>query len=326
VSSGSDDWRNEARSTAERAIKVFDAPGDDGELADAWLLLGLVESLSGNGAAAVAAHCRAREHARAAGDDRREREIWDELGGAMFFSRTPLDEVLAFGDEELAWAKKKGFPFPEADGTLVGGYVYPMLGRFNEGRERIARAKAIFEELGVRYNLAEAYWAGGRLELLARDWRAAERELREALQIFEEMGAHRYVPMVKARLAHSLHEQERDTEALALIEEARAGSQEDSRSGAIWRTALAKVLAGRGETDEALGHARNALALLETSDRINDHADALSDLAEVLYAAGTDAEATIALEQALELYEEKGNRLRAEQTRTALASLAAASP
>jgi tetratricopeptide (TPR) repeat protein len=319
VFGGADDWREEARSTAERAIEVFEAPADDGALADAWILLGLIESLSGNGAAAVAAHRRAREHARAAGDDRREREIWDELGGAMLFSRTPLAEVLAFGDEELAWAKEKGFPFPEADGSLVGGYVYPMLGRFEEGRERVARAKAIFEELGVRYNLAEAHWAGAFLELLAHDLTAAERELLTALRIFEEMGGDRYVPMVKARLAHVLHAQGRDSEALVLIDEARRAQEGDTRSGAVWRTALAKVLADRGETAEALGYARDAIALLETSDRINDHADALCDLAGILEADGAHAESTAALTQALTLFEEKGNRVRADETRAALA-------
>ena len=39
---------------------------------------------------------------------RRQIEAWNEVGGAMLFGRTPVDEVLAFLDEELAWARERG--------------------------------------------------------------------------------------------------------------------------------------------------------------------------------------------------------------------------
>ena len=53
---------------------------------------------------------------------------------------------------------------------------------------------------------------------------------------------------------------------------------------------------------------------------LNAHADALLDLAEVLTLAGKDGHAE--LEQALELYERKGNLVMAERTRSRLAALA----
>jgi hypothetical protein len=54
---------------------------------------------------------------------------------------------------------------------------------------------------------------------------------------------------------------------------------------------------------------------------LNAHADALRDLAEVLALAGRDARPE--LEQALALYERKGNLVMAERTRSKLAELTA---
>jgi tetratricopeptide (TPR) repeat protein len=85
----------------------------------------------------------------------------------------------------------------------------------------------------------------------------------------------------------------------------------------LWRQLRAKVLARRGELDEAVRLAREAVALLGETDMLNAHADGLLDLAEVLALAGQDARGE--LEQALALYERKGNLVMAERTRVRLA-------
>jgi tetratricopeptide (TPR) repeat protein len=302
-------------------MSVFDQLGDDGELAHAWILVGVVETLTGHEAAGVEAYLHAREHARAAGDDRREVEIWEELGGAMIASRVPVDEILAFLDEETAWAREKGFPFLEADAALAGPYLYPMLGRFEEGRELLAKSKSIFWELGAKYNFAEACWAGAQLERLAGDWVAAERELRKALRIHEEMGTKRYSAYVRAQLARVVHEQGRDAEALELLEQAeQEGTGENIRFQLQWRTARARVLAGQGEAAEAARLAHEAVDIVAATDNINAHADTLVDLADALRAGGDEFDAAAALEKAVRLYDEKGNVVCADRARAALAS------
>src|SRR5207244_4406652 len=70
---------------------------------------------------------RGRRHALASGDTRRQIESWNELGGAMLFGRTPVDDVLPFLDEELAWARERGLPAVEADALLGGPYLYARL-------------------------------------------------------------------------------------------------------------------------------------------------------------------------------------------------------
>jgi tetratricopeptide (TPR) repeat protein len=250
-------------------------------------------------------------------------EIWEELGGALIASRTPVEEIIAFLEEEAAWGREKGFPFLEADAALAGPYLYPMLGRFEEGRELLARSKSIFGELGAKYNVAEACWAGAQLERLAGDWAAAERELRDALRIHEEMGTKRYSSYVRAQLARVVYEQGREAEAVEFLEQAeQEGTDENIRFQLQWRTARAKVLAARGETAEAATLARGAVEIVGATDNINAHADALVDLAEVLRAGGNEPEAAAALEEAVTLYDEKGNALSAERAQATLASVA----
>jgi len=89
----------------------------------------------------------------------------------------------------------------------------------------------------------------------------------------------------------------------------------------LWRQVRGKVLARRGEFEEAEGLGREAVALAEQTDMIDQHADVLMDLAEVLELASKASCA--ALEQALALYERKGNLVMAERARARLADLRA---
>ena len=137
------------------------------------------------------------------------------------------------------------------------------------------------------------------------------------------MGTKRYSAYVRAQLARVVYEQGRADEALELLEQAeQEGTGENIRFQLQWRTARARVLAGRGETVEAARLAREAVEIMAATDNINAHADALVELAEVLRAGGDEAEAAAALEEAAALYEEKGNVLCADRARSVLATAA----
>ena len=240
----------------------------------------------------------------------------------MLFGRTPVDEVLAFLDEELAWAHERGLAAVEADALLGGPYLYARLGRFDEARDRLERSKAICRELGIAYGLAEAHMAGAGMEMLAGDAEAAERELRDAIDVATEMGASRYVALYRTKLARVLVAQGRDEDAAR-----RAGAGKGhSRRRAPWKVARARVLARRGETEEAVALAREAVASMADSDDITAHAEILVDLAEVLRAHGDLVGAAAALAEAVALHEEKGNVLPAERCRELLATIAAGGP
>ena len=307
------------REVAQRAIAVFEALGDDALLADAWQLVALTELSAGDRGAQLEALRKARAYAMASGDTRRQIEAWNELGGSMLFGRTPVTEVIAFLDEELAWGRERGLGAIEADALLGGPYLDSRLGRFDLAREKLERSKALCREVGIPYGLAEAHFAGAQMELLAGDARAAEGELREAIRVATEMGAEHYTALYRTRIAHTLIAQDLDGEALAELELARGSSA----SSPFWKSARARILARQGDVREAVELAREAAESIESSDDITARAEILVWFAEVLRAAGDLGGASDALTEAVALHEEKGNVLNARHCSELLAVVSA---
>ena len=280
------------REVAQRAIDYFGAAGDHAHLADAWQLMGIAELAAHDRGAQLSALLEARRHAIESGDLRRQIEAWNEVGGSMLFGRTPVTEVLAFLDEELAWGREHGLAAIEADALLGGPYLDSRLGRFDEARDKLERSKTICRELGFAYGLAEAHMAGSELEQLAGDLAAAERELREAIRIVAEMGASRYVALYRTTLASVLLDQGREVESIAELEEAR----ELGGYAPAWRSTRARALARIGQIDEAVEEARAAADAVAGSDNITARAEILVHLAEVLRASGDPGGASEALD------------------------------
>jgi tetratricopeptide (TPR) repeat protein len=273
--------------------------------------MGIAELAARDRGAQLAALEQGRRHAIASGDTRRQIESWNEVGGAMLFGRTPVDEALAFLAEQLEWARERGLAAVEADALLGGPYLHSRLGRFDEARDQLERSKSICRELGIAYGLAEAHMAGAEMEMLLDDPDAAERELRDAIEVATQMGASYYVALYRTRIAHVLVALGREEDALAELEQARDVFEQAPK----WKATRARVLANRGETDEAVTLARDAAASLAGSDDVTTHAEILVDLAEVLRAHGDLAGAVAALDEAIALHEEKGNVLPAERCR-----------
>ena len=88
-----------------------------------------------------------------------------------------------------------------------------------------------------------------------------------------------------------------------------------------WKSGQARVLAARGQLDEAVALAREAAAQESGDQDPTSVALTLVDLAEVLVAAGDRAGAEAALRQAVALNEAKGNVVAAQQCRERLAAL-----
>ena len=201
-----------------------------------------------------------------------------------------------------------GDPLIEA-GTLRSlSSLEARRGRFDEARELVRRARALFGDVGSSglARLSTAF-AAADIELLVEDYAAAERELRPWLAGLEQMGERGYRSSLVAWIAQALYGQGRHEEAEQLTIEA----QESASASDIWTQATAcgtraKVLAARGEAEQAELLARRAVDLVEPSDSLDLRGGALADLAEVLLAGG-DAEGERRAEEAAGLFESKGN-------------------
>ena len=317
ASRGGDGWEATGKEIAGRAVAAFGELGAEGELANALILQGYLEG----GDRRVAALLQARRHATAVGDERRLMHIWVDLGGAMLFSRTPVAECDAFFDEELAWAAERGVPFLEADGTLGKVYVLMMVGRLDEARVHLDRAQATFQEVGFKVSTAEAFGISGQLEILRGDAVAAERELRVAMQAYEDLAAPAFAARMRIRLAEVFCDQRRYEEAAALLRDVERGHQVDHRGLATYyRRAMAKLAVAEGRPQEAVEFAREAVERAAPDD-LNLRGDAYVALGAALRAAVEHTEAAAALGAAVRLYEEKGSTFYAARAREHLAAL-----
>ena len=302
------------------AVRELEQSGDHQALAAAWNLVAFGENLRGTWTGMVPALERVAEHARLAGNLRRESEVLFFLGPAIFWGPTPVSVGLprAAAIAESAGTVKWGKAW--ASRAVVG--FYGMEGRFEEARELAARASSILKELGRPIDLyTMAFWSAP-LELLAGDPLAAEREAAEACDGLEAAGEAGFLSTMATLLAEALYAQGRLDEAEAAVQRSReVATSDDFNAQAAWRAGQAKILARRGEHEEAERLAREAIEIIDRSDELSHQGDFRVGLAEVLQLAGRTDESIPVLEEALERYEQKEFRVAADTTRALLAEL-----
>jgi class 3 adenylate cyclase/tetratricopeptide (TPR) repeat protein len=307
---------DEVERLAERLITVFTELGDDGGLVRAWTLLADVHWTRCHFAAMEEVLQRGLKHAERAGDIQERNLILNGLSRAALLGPMPAEPALERCREVLAQAG--GDPLLDAVARAMTGGLSAMLGRFDEAREHLARSRAILEEFGFRLALATLPLYAGPAELLAGDPEAAERHLRAGYEALQEMGELGRLSTEAAFLAQALYAQGRYTEAEQFtVVCADAATPDDAFSQIAWRGVRAKALARRGQFSEAEAVAGEAVALAERTDGLNLHGDALFDLAEVLALINPNS-GTDAAEQALVVYERKGNIVSAARTQAKL--------
>lgn len=288
-------------------------------LARGWFLVGLVRGLwAGQVASGEEALERARLHARAAGDRRQEAEIVGRLGFAAWSGPLPVDDAIGRCAALLEAAPDD--LLLEACSRRWIGCLAARQGRFAEARELVDAAATAYEELGARLDAASASAFGhADIEALAGDPAAAERALRQGYDTLGELGELGHRATVAALLSRVLHAQGRAEEAagFALLVEETA-SEHDLWSQVLYRLTRALLAADAGLPIEAEEIAREAVAIVETTDLLDLHGDALLDLAAVLGLAGREDEARRHLEDALALYLRKGNTVSADRARARL--------
>lgn len=306
---------DEARVEAERMIPSLEALGDHGGLSYCWRIIAPTVGID-RWAEVLE---RARERARLAGDRLGQLEILQYLAAAALYDDTPADVALRRCDELIGMAD--GDRLTEAAVLINGrGPLLAMTGRFDEARRDVAEARAIFRDLDLDLWLA----AAGTIflvdvELLAGDPVAAERVLRSARGTLERMKVPSLISAEAALLARALYEQGRYAEAEEEEEVARL-AEETEPDYYTGRGTRARLLARAGEMQEAERVAREGVAVAARhSSRVR--ADELMALADVLRMSGRPTDAAAPAEEALGLYEPKGNVVLAERARAFLARL-----
>jgi len=298
--------------TAERVSAVFGDLGDELGLAKAWNHVAFVHFVRCRYRAMEEVLERAAEHARRAGNEQEEARSLRWLAAALALGPTPAEEAIARCEELLLRVHEHHGLAAVVQATLAR--LHAMRGRFDLASELYATAKELASERGLRFTLARLPLYAGPVELIGGDDAGAERELRQAQAILEQIGEQGALSTVAALLARALCAQGRfaDAEPFTELSE-RTATVEDAYSGVMWRGARARVLAQRDELAAARSLAEEAVGLSDETDGPNLRADALLDLVHVLEQGGATDELPPLLERAESLYRAKGNTVGAGQ-------------
>jgi class 3 adenylate cyclase/tetratricopeptide (TPR) repeat protein len=307
----------EARTEAEGAISELEALEDDLGLAKAWLLLVLVHNWRLEYSALDRAADRARLHAQRAGAVRDAADALGWIAPATVLGPRPVANGVEY--MERIRSRADG-PLAEAAALLSLGCLRLMGGQTRVGRDLYRQSEAINRDLGLRLLAAAQATLTGWSELVAGDVTTAETLLRTGYAELDEMGERVLLSSTAAELGRVLCEKGSYDEA----DRFAATSEELSGPGDAFNSSLiagirARVLASRGDLDAASGAAQEAVARAAAGDCLELRADAYRALAYVLQASGQAEGAEAALQDALRLYEEKGNLIAAERVRKALA-------
>jgi class 3 adenylate cyclase/tetratricopeptide (TPR) repeat protein len=315
-------WSHQqARTRLEGPIRAFEEVGDRVGLARALTLTGLLDCWAGRSAEGIEQIVRAADYARDAGDRAQEVASLESVLNFAVHGSMPVPDVLAFVEEARSRVgQNRRF---EVATVIACAYLEGASGRFDSARALVAEAKEAAEELGlasiraVRIGNAEA-----RIELLAGDVVAAERAVRPACEELERMGDLGHLCSLAPYLVDALYGQGRFEEAWPWVEIASGAAIDDDIDGQMSvRRVRAKLLAQRGEFEEAERVAREATVFGGRSDFLDEHAMTWEDLAEVLRFGGKEKEAAAAIEEAIRLRGLKGTVAAVERLRGLLAEV-----
>jgi class 3 adenylate cyclase/tetratricopeptide (TPR) repeat protein len=310
----------DARRIAMETIPELEELDDDDGLARAWRLLSYEGWAACRWGEMAEALDRALERARRAGNRREEADDLRWLSNAVYWGPTPAPEAIARlermledpGSDTLTQATLL---------TNLGG-LNAMCGWFDEARHLRDRGQAIFREMGILLRVGGSSLIGANIEVCAGDLPAAERALRDAVEVLERIGETGIRSTVIGYLAEVAYGQgkEEEAERFTEISEALTASG-DVASEVQWRHVRAKILARRGEIGPAVELMTKAVEFVETTDFLNLRGAVLVSRAEFARLVGKPEQAPSLLEEAIRTFEQKGNVAEAGRTGALLSEL-----
>ena len=300
----------------DELLGSFSGADDAVGLTRLWRLQALVQWMAGRSDLAEAAWEAAVEHATRAGDEQGRTDALCWLASSAFTG--PLHALDGIARCERIRGQLSGNRRAESFLLQPLAGLWAMLGQFADARRLLAESNATLADLGVSMHDAVPYHEAF-VELLGGNPAGAEAALRAGYERLREMGEKALFADTAATLARVVYAQDRLDEAEALAHEAaRDAAPADLAPQFGWRMVRAAVLARRGEGGEAVRLTSDALRLVERTDWLNDRADVLAGHANALAAIGDERASRKALDEAIALYQRKGNTVAAESLREAL--------
>jgi tetratricopeptide (TPR) repeat protein len=208
----------------------------------------------------------------------------------------------------IGYAEANGFDAHAWQIPWALGPFFNLRGQWRAYAASQETALRAARRLGDTLALAHTHYLLGNAQAHMGDYDAADPNVKQALDIFRELGDRANEGMVLNGLASMLESQQRYPEALAVALDAlrmlkAAGhwwTQANLENGVGW------LYAHLGQYDQALTHCQRALSLHRESGNRSGAADTLDSLGFVYLHMGDLAQAQAHYEQAIEAYREIG--------------------
>ncbi len=290
---------------ARTLVTAFEAASDDVGLAESAVALEYLEFMRGSAAASHEWAMRGLRHALAAGRPREAAQAAADLMSMSVAGPLPFDRFASVAEESL-------FPLDEPL-SRTSGFAMLALGALGAGdeaafQEHERRRREVVDRngltwLGAAHNLVIAgpeIWAG--------DAEAAERRLREAREVLAALGDIWWIATLDSSLCLAVGAQDRPREFLRLADALEASTPVADPQILTRRSLVrARALLLRGDAADAEIAARRGIEIVETTDLLLDHADAMLTLSDVLQARGLLEEAGTARDGAMAKLRAKGH-------------------
>jgi predicted ATPase/class 3 adenylate cyclase len=318
LSGGGEELADDIDEALRAAVELDDAF----TLAQAWNLVGQRGSIRGKLGEAEEAWAQALEYGERGGFAAERAESIGWLLISALFGPLPVEKGIARCKQFLDLAGDE--PNIRAWCCIERSPLEAMRGDLALARELHAEGVQLLDELGLKVWAANSVQETFMIEKLAGTPEAAKDALLKSCEEFERMGERGFLSTVAGLLARALYAQGEygESERFSRVCE-DAAAPDDALSQMLWRRGRALLLARDGDLGRAETLAREAVSLGAETDFLNDHADALVDLAEIHALAGRPEEALAGLGEAADRYERKGNLASLERARRLAQELSA---
>jgi tetratricopeptide (TPR) repeat protein len=304
----------------ERELPTLEMLADSTALAEAYREAAKIESHGGRSGQADRLFGKAVENAKASGNRRIEADILLWRMAMQCWGYLSASEGIRVANEVL---EQRVGGMAEAFALVVRARYRALQADLAGGRADMEAGRALIRDYGAAFYIAGSGHENGQMELESGDPSVAERELREAHEMYEQMGGGHLSAAAASLLSRACIEQGKLDEAERFVRICEATMPVDDIFGQIeYRAVHARVLAQRGAFDAAEPLAREAVELAEQTDYFEHHAAARLALAEALRLSGRADDARTEIETAIELYERKESVFGVERARARLRELA----
>ena len=303
------EWQEQVRTEATAAIRVFEAAGDERGLVRAWNLLTSAEWVVGQGEAQLDAVKQALEHARSGTARYEEHEALVNLTSALVRGPTPVSDGIARAERTIeAYAGSR-----EVDALMCHALAHlrARLGDFGAAEAAMDRYRTFFRDTGQTMSYLYSVEVAFDLAMLAGDTERACDVAEEAWRSLTGVGASwSYLAafLGQGRYAVGRYSDAREAAAFAL-------EHGDDIEGSLALGVLAKVEARSGDAATALVTIAEAVERVDRTDFLFDRGTVHTDRGETLRIIGREDEALLAFDEAIRLFDQKGDLVSAERVR-----------